>query len=73
MVNGRTFKNLALGSSGYKEELVVRTKRDCGYCLSKVEMCDDHFFQHVNDQGESVYIDADQNGTIITQNELCNV
>ena len=59
VLNGRTFENFAFCSSGHKEEFVVWTKRDCGDCLSKVEMRNDHLFQHVDDECESVHINAD--------------
>lgn len=64
MVDGRTFKDFALGVCGDEKELVVRRKSHGCDCVSEVEVSDDDFLYHIDDQGKSIDVNADEGAAI---------
>ena len=64
MVDGRTFKDFALGVCGDEKELVVRRKGHGCDCVSEVKVSDHNLLNHVDDQGKSIDINADQSAAI---------
>lgn len=59
-VHRRALKNLAFRSSSHEEEPVIRAEGDRGDRVTEVEMGNNYFLNHVDDQGEAIHVDADQ-------------